>query len=294
MEWQPVNAQGQNVKVGSTDIDHYNWGGYNPDGSAKAGTVPSATVDNGRVTIHYTSNASTRSGTASFMSKNSKYYRRLQVNGIPTTTMGVNVNVNYRQVIKKGLINDKIVTDVSIDIWNENGQEHIYDNRFNDNMGISSKVYDNPNKFYNSVKYAMGLSNYLHSDAITAVYPESIFVGGGVGLGIRCMRLFRVAKGAVKTGFKVEGQLAQIFGNNKLFSNWLKGNHSLSRVGNPLNATEAQQIINNAKKLGMPIESNIKGLQGLEKTGQWGEIPHFKVGNVHIPIEKGLDGVLKF
>jgi RHS repeat-associated protein len=99
---------------------------------------------------------------------------------------------------------------------------------------------------------------------------------------------------AVETGFKVEGQLAQIFGDKKLFSNWLKGNLSLSRVGSPLNATEAQQIINNAKKLGLPIESNLKGLQGLEKTGQWGGVPHFKVGNVHIPIEKGLDGTLKF
>ncbi len=99
---------------------------------------------------------------------------------------------------------------------------------------------------------------------------------------------------AAKGGFKIEGQLAEIFGNKKLFSNWLKGNHSLSRVGNPLNATEAQQIINNAKNLGLPIESNLKGLQGLEITGQWGGIPHFKVGNVHIPIEKGLDGVLKF
>lgn len=99
---------------------------------------------------------------------------------------------------------------------------------------------------------------------------------------------------AAKGGFKIEGQLAEIFGNKKLFLNWLKGNHSLSRVGNPLNATEAQQIINNAKNLGLPIESNLKGLQGLEITGQWGGIPNFKVGNVHIPIEKGLDGVLKF
>jgi RHS repeat-associated protein len=99
---------------------------------------------------------------------------------------------------------------------------------------------------------------------------------------------------ATKTGFKVEGQLAEIFGNKKLFSNWLKGNHSLSRVGNPLNAREAQQIINNAKNLGLPIESNLKGLQGLEITGQWGGVPHFKVGNVHVPIEKGLDGILKF
>ena len=112
---------------------------------------------------------------------------------------------------------------------------------------------------------------------------------GGVG------GIFGSLRNAIaNSGFKVEGQLAQIFGDKKLFSNWLKSNHSLSRISNPLNANEAQQIISNAKNLGLPIESNLKGLQGLEKTGQWGGIPHFKVGNVHIPIGKGLDGVLKF
>ncbi|HRP03217.1 MAG TPA: RHS repeat-associated core domain-containing protein [Candidatus Kapabacteria bacterium] len=99
---------------------------------------------------------------------------------------------------------------------------------------------------------------------------------------------------AVNLGFKVEGQLNQIFQDKKLFVNWLKGNQSLTRQSNPLNKLEAQQIIDNAKKLGLNLEGNLKGLQGLEITGQWGGIPHFKVGNVHIPIGKGLEGVLKF
>jgi hypothetical protein len=124
--------------------------------------------------------------------------------------------------------------------------------------------------------------------AITTVGKGTNLVDDGANVAVNAV------ENAAKGGFKVEGQLAEIFGNKKLFSNWLKGNHSLSRVGNPLNATEAQQIISNAKNLGLPIESNLKGLQGLEITGQWGGIPHFKVGNVHIPIEKGLDGVLKF
>jgi len=33
---------------------------------------------------------------------------------------------------------------------------------------------------------------------------------------------------------------------------------------------------------------NPMGLQGLEKTGQWADIPHFKVGSVHIPVEPGF------
>ncbi len=98
----------------------------------------------------------------------------------------------------------------------------------------------------------------------------------------------------ITNGFKIEGQLTQIFSDKRLFSNWLKGNHSLSRIGSPLNSTQAQQIIDNARKLGLSIESNLKGLQGLEITGQWGGIPHFKVGNVHIPIEQGLENILKF
>ena len=104
----------------------------------------------------------------------------------------------------------------------------------------------------------------------------------------------KVGQKGVIAGFRIEGQLAQIFENKKLFPNWLKGNQSLSRVGRPLTAIEAQQIIDNAQKLGLTIENNLKGMQGLEKTGQWANIPHFKVENVHIPIVKGLDELLKF
>jgi hypothetical protein len=100
---------------------------------------------------------------------------------------------------------------------------------------------------------------------------------------------------ANQASFKIEGQLAEIFADRKLFLNWLRGNQSLSRMSNPLNAQEAQQLLDNAEKLGMGnlVEGNLKGLQGLEKTGQWANIPHFKIGNVHIPIEKGLENVLK-
>jgi len=44
----------------------------------------------------------------------------------------------------------------------------------------------------------------------------------------------------------------------------------------------------NAQKHRIPIDVNPAGLQGLEKTGQWAGIPHFKVGNVHIPVEQGF------
>lgn len=95
-------------------------------------------------------------------------------------------------------------------------------------------------------------------------------------------------------GFKVEGQLAKIFADRRLFQNWLNGNQSLSRKKNPLNITEAQQIIDNSDRLGIPINSNLNGLRGLEKTGQWAKVPHFKIGNVHIPIQKGIADKLRF
>ena len=106
--------------------------------------------------------------------------------------------------------------------------------------------------------------------------------------------LKKVKTNTSQKGFIVQGQLAQIFSDKKLFANWLKGNQSLSRIKNPLDIDEAQQIINNAKRVGLKVESNLKGLQGLEKTGQWGGIPHFKIGNIHIPIKEGLHKTLKF
>lgn len=93
--------------------------------------------------------------------------------------------------------------------------------------------------------------------------------------------------GGLKTIQKT-GQLAKIWGDSRLFKNWIKGNQSLSRINNPLSHSEARQIIENAQKHGLKVDLNPTGLQGMEKTGQWANIPHFKVENVHIPIESGF------
>jgi RHS repeat-associated protein len=108
--------------------------------------------------------------------------------------------------------------------------------------------------------------------------------------------IFGIAGSSANIGFLIEegSQLEQIWGDSRLFKGWLKGGQSLSRVASPLNPTEAQQLINNAKALGMTIESNLKGLKGLEQTGQWKGIPHFKIGNTHIPIQSGIEALLKF
>jgi hypothetical protein len=83
-------------------------------------------------------------------------------------------------------------------------------------------------------------------------------------------------------------QMRTIWGNRRMFINWLRGNHSSSRISNPLSHAEAQQIIENALTLGIKVDTNPSGLAGTEITGNWAGIPHFKVGNVHVPVEAGF------
>lgn len=93
---------------------------------------------------------------------------------------------------------------------------------------------------------------------------------------------------AEKKAFTLTGQLKQIWDNPRLFLNWLKNNQSLTRINNPLSHAEARQVIANARRHGVRLDLNSVGLRGLEKTGQWAGIPHFKVGNVHIPVAGGF------
>ena len=72
------------------------------------------------------------------------------------------------------------------------------------------------------------------------------------------------------------------------FLNWLKGNRSLSIKNNPISHDEAREILKNANKLKLKVDLNLNGLKGLERTGQWKGIPHFKIGDVHIPVQKGF------
>jgi hypothetical protein len=85
---------------------------------------------------------------------------------------------------------------------------------------------------------------------------------------------------------KNASQLQQIFDDPKLFLNWLKGNKSLTST--PLAQAEVDQLVANANRLGLQVDKNAAGVAGLEKTGQWAGVPHFKIGNVHIPIQLGV------
>jgi hypothetical protein len=83
-------------------------------------------------------------------------------------------------------------------------------------------------------------------------------------------------------------RLEKILNDRGLFLNWIKGNFSESRIGNPLSDQEARFLVENARRLHLVIEDNPAGLQGLEKTGKWAGIPHFKIENIHIPIRLGF------
>jgi hypothetical protein len=90
------------------------------------------------------------------------------------------------------------------------------------------------------------------------------------------------------TLFGKAAQLAIIWNNRRLFLNWLKGSQSLTRVNNPLSHEEARAIIKNAQRLGLRVDLNPAGLRGLERTGQWGGVPHFKIENIHVPVRSGF------
>jgi len=97
---------------------------------------------------------------------------------------------------------------------------------------------------------------------------------------------------AGQEGFKIEGQLTKIWSERNLFVNWLKSKYSVGAT--KLNATQAQQVIDNARKLNISkIDLNVAGLLGKEVTGKTAGIPHFKIENVHILIEEGLEYILK-
>jgi len=127
-------------------------------------------------------------------------------------------------------------------------------------------------------------------DATTAITGvdengETVSTGGRILAGAMA------ATGPVSEGFKIAGQLEIIWKDRRLFTGWLQGSQSLARITNPLSHSEARQIIENARRLGIEeklFDFNRAGLQGLEQTGRWAGIPHFKIGNIHIPVAPGF------
>ena len=109
---------------------------------------------------------------------------------------------------------------------------------------------------------------------LTVANAHTFFVGQGQWLVHNC--------------FTVQGRLKRIWDDPRLFLNWLKGNASESRRASPLSYQEAQQIIDNARRLGITPELNPVGLLGKEVKGRWAGIPHFRIGNIHIPVQPGF------
>ena len=140
---------------------------------------------------------------------------------------------------------------------------------------------------------AMGITDMLGEQVLfVTLLGQSSVVQQGIACALEAGPGFAVGVAEAATlptsGFNLTGQLKTIWANRRLFLNWLKANQSLTRVSNPLTHMEARQILDNAKKLGLSIDLNTAELKGLEVTGQWAGIPHFKVGSVHIPVDLGF------
>ncbi len=122
----------------------------------------------------------------------------------------------------------------------------------------------------------------------------SVAAGGAVlvhGLAVTSVSLANGYQNVMSlmSGSRDRGNDLQTIWNDRgLFLNWLKGSRSETRIGNPVSDEEARAIIANAQRLGLQVDLNPDGLLGLEKSPQWGKIPHFKVENIHIPVRLGF------
>jgi len=141
-------------------------------------------------------------------------------------------------------------------------------------------------------------SDYMYKFLSNRGWADGVTVRPNPKAAARLVRLTGKGNGGEKkkSGKGSEGgsyrsdRLREIWSNWKLFIAWLKGNCSLSRRDAPLTHGEAQALIDNARKHGKVrgIDVNEAGLRGREKTGSWKGIPHFKIGNIHIPVEPGF------
>lgn len=71
------------------------------------------------------------------------------------------------------------------------------------------------------------------------------------------------------------------------FLSQLRNESSLSRQSNPLSQSEVNAVVGRARALGLQIEANPAGMRGAEVTGRWAGVPHFKVANIHVPVQPG-------
>lgn len=135
---------------------------------------------------------------------------------------------------------------------------------------MQEKIFEIINKYvsdWNLLKIPVEIANYEYTDFVPLIKD--------------------VLKGKTGSLDKVDNYISDLIGIG------FENNDVLNDFNKILKSIRDELIINHIK-LWLPIESNVIELQGLEITGQWKGIPHFKIGNVHIPIQKELNGVLKF
>ena len=186
--------------------------------------------------------------------------------------------------------NDIITSDTTREQYNEmtSGEFDYFAERiWNEAQDF---LIENPNGAYYRAPGELHWQRFENKNDIEFIDPNrpnidllaAAFNGGIIGIGEALVRPI------------VVGELWQIFNNRRFFMHWIRGNRSLSRQTNPLNLEEAQELIDIANKFGIYIDNNLNGLLGNETKGAWAHIPHFKIGDVHIPIQRGIHNDLRF
>ena len=236
LEWSPTKDKNGTV----TD---YTWAGYNKDGTPVAGTVEGGVIynkDKGFSTW-YSSDKESQSGKATFMTAGSKEYQRGIVTPYPTGENSFNITINYKdtwETVNSFSGFSKKTVSVGAELWNESESISTSTITFNNNMGVSPSTYNNPRRFLNSVRNDQGFSDMPSSDAITAVYPETILLPLPKGIGLLGKTTGRIGEeivestGGMKQWFRL-GKSYSVEGRFKTYGlRWGASPRYASKIGN--------------------------------------------------------------
>ncbi len=216
LEWKPTKD-----KQGS--VTGYTWSGYNRDGSPVEGTASGGIVYNKAKGYNawYTSDQATRSGSVDFMSAGSKEYQKHNESPSPTTQNKFNVTINYKDnwtTVSSLFGTYRKEVTVDAELWNENGSAKTGATTYNNNMGVSPEVYNNPKRFFNSFRYSLGYADGPTSGALIPVYPESLLLPLPKGLNLLGKLGTRIGELEIPV-YRVFGGSSRVYGESWTFIN---------------------------------------------------------------------------
>jgi len=163
-EWEPVHGNKKN----KDEITDYKYVGYNGDGSPKAGSVASGFVT--RLNSFWSFSSDRSAGTGTLTISN---FNKPSKPGVGSLTYNAEDDYDYQITFGKGAPAGRYGSAVELTsfIYNQNASlttQEVQIGSFHPGPGVTGT------QAYNTAVKAFGLRQ--RSDAIEAVYPESIFV----------------------------------------------------------------------------------------------------------------------